>query len=547
MNAPPPANWTTKKTGYYVSGSSHLLIFFVWCDRGVGQIKNTLSEHTEHAPDAPGPAFMTSDIYESDDAWKHSPPLVAIKPNYGVEEKRPPFVPPGSPNATENDAAKGTPGRSQPSRPDIAYYEREHPLGQDWSPAPRDFNPADDRKAKPELETTAKAAVDQLRDNKDSLLDVLAGSTAFPPPNPLSVTLPPPAPSVRSPSRPRLPSISAAISAPSTRRPSEDLLALSPPYTDSSVRHSPEDRVSLPALQSLHSPPQSNPATSPNGNNRVLPSIRTLGVNPPEFPPRVNGIPPYPYPGPSSAGSRNDPAQERFPPPQHIPPSPFSHFSPTSTKDISNNPSPASMPTFWRTYPSQTELHPSGASPYDPSPITAKSPAAGYPTPTEQPGAGPGDRTSFDSTLSPNGNAPPGNYKCHHPGCTAPPFQTQYLLNSHANVHSQDRPHFCPVENCPRAIGGKGFKRKNEMMRHGLVHNSPGYVCPFCLDQQHKYPRPDNLQRYVIQLPRVIRFMLILYQDTFESIMSTRAKTIPSCEMYSRSGPQAVHEADDDG
>ncbi|CAL5872880.1 uncharacterized protein PFLUO_LOCUS7149 [Penicillium psychrofluorescens] len=512
---------------------------------------------------------MTSEIYESDDVWKRSPPLVAIKPNYGVEEKRPPFVPPGSPNATENDAAKGTPGRSrkhlpesraqtrygdsvlisflEPSRPDIAYYEREHPLGQDWPPAPRDFNPVDHRKAKPELETTAKAAVDQLRDDKDSLL---AGSKTLPPPNPVSVTLPPPAPSVKteftSPSRPRLPSISAAISAPSTRRPSEDLLALSPPYTDSSVRHSPEDRVSLPALQSLHSPPQSNPATSPDGNNRVLPSIHTLGVNPPDFPPRVNGIPPYPYPGPSSAGPRNDPAQERFPQPQHIPPSPFSHFSPTSTNDISNNPSPASMPTFWRTY-SQTELHPSGASPYDPSPIAAKSPAAGYPTPTEQLGAGPGDRTSFDSTLSPNGNAPPGNYKCHHLGCTAPPFQTQYLLNSHANVHSQDRPHFCPVENCPRAIGGKGFKRKNEMMRHGLVHNSPGYVCPFCLDQQHKYPRPDNLQRYAIPLPRVVHFMLIFYQDTFESITSTRAKTIPSYEMYSRRGHPAVQEADGDG
>lgn len=69
--------------------------------------------------------------------------------------------------------------------------------------------------------------------------------------------------------------------------------------------------------------------------------------------------------------------------------------------------------------------------------------------------------------------------------------------SSHANVHSQDRPHFCPVDGCPRGVGGKGFKRKNEMMRHGLVHNSPGYVCPFCPDQQHKYPRPDNLQRYV--------------------------------------------------
>ena len=86
-------------------------------------------------------------------------------------------------------------------------------------------------------------------------------------------------------------------------------------------------------------------------------------------------------------------------------------------------------------------------------------------------------------------------FQCTYPGCNAVPFQTQYLLNSHTNVHSQNRPHFCPVEGCPRAIGGRGFKRKNEMIRHGLVHDSPGYACPFCADQQHKYPRPDNLQR----------------------------------------------------
>jgi len=91
-------------------------------------------------------------------------------------------------------------------------------------------------------------------------------------------------------------------------------------------------------------------------------------------------------------------------------------------------------------------------------------------------------------------------YRCTFQGCTAAPFQTQYLLNSHANVHSSSRPHYCPVSTCPRSEGGKGFKRKNEMIRHGLVHDSPGYVCPFCPDRDHKYPRPDNLQRYVVHL-----------------------------------------------
>ncbi|KAI5814050.1 hypothetical protein BZA77DRAFT_250760 [Pyronema omphalodes] len=90
-----------------------------------------------------------------------------------------------------------------------------------------------------------------------------------------------------------------------------------------------------------------------------------------------------------------------------------------------------------------------------------------------------------------------GLFKCDIEGCRAPAFQTQYLLNSHANVHSSIRNHFCPIKDCPRGPQGKGFKRKNEMIRHGLVHDSPGYICPFCPDREHKYPRPDNLQRHV--------------------------------------------------
>ncbi|OBU01021.2 hypothetical protein VE01_00933 [Pseudogymnoascus verrucosus] len=103
------------------------------------------------------------------------------------------------------------------------------------------------------------------------------------------------------------------------------------------------------------------------------------------------------------------------------------------------------------------------------------------------------DRMSIDGITNPL----VGGFQCNYPGCTAQPFQTQYLLNSHANVHSQNRPHYCPVKGCLRSEGGKGFKRKNEMIRHGLVHESPGYVCPYCMDREHKYPRPDNLQRHV--------------------------------------------------
>jgi hypothetical protein len=105
------------------------------------------------------------------------------------------------------------------------------------------------------------------------------------------------------------------------------------------------------------------------------------------------------------------------------------------------------------------------------------------------------DRMSVDSNIHPQPIS--GSYTCTVHGCNAPSFQTQYLLNSHMNVHSSARPHYCLVKGCPRSEGGKGFKRKNEMIRHGLVHDSPGYVCPFCPNREHKYPRPNNLQRYV--------------------------------------------------
>lgn len=34
------------------------------------------------------------------------------------------------------------------------------------------------------------------------------------------------------------------------------------------------------------------------------------------------------------------------------------------------------------------------------------------------------------------------------------------------------------------------------MISHVLVHELPGYICPFCPERELKYPRPDNLSRY---------------------------------------------------
>lgn len=75
------------------------------------------------------------------------------------------------------------------------------------------------------------------------------------------------------------------------------------------------------------------------------------------------------------------------------------------------------------------------------------------------------------------------------------PFFTGDLVESHMSTHASSRPHYCPISGCPRSKGGRGFKRKNEMIRHRIVHDSPGYICPFCPDRELRYPRPDNLQR----------------------------------------------------
>ena len=95
---------------------------------------------------------------------------------------------------------------------------------------------------------------------------------------------------------------------------------------------------------------------------------------------------------------------------------------------------------------------------------------------SNSPAKTPMDRMTIESITNPQ----LGDYRCTYPGCLAQPFATQYLLYSHANVHGSIRPHYCSIKGCPRSEGGKGFKRKSDMIKHG---------------REHKYPRPDNLQR----------------------------------------------------
>ncbi|KAJ2895522.1 C2H2 type zinc finger protein [Zalerion maritima] len=249
------------------------------------------------------------------------------------------------------------------------------------------------------------------------------------------------------------------------------------------------------------------PRSDPNGANRThhhhqhqnqqnmpLPSIRsTLG----------------------DISTLTDHSSHRSLPMPHPPPAPYAQSPPggMALPSLSNHTSPPISPNdrFRHDMPSPSSRGLSSLNPYYTYQSSNSSNSSGAPgrhsvdyssSATETPGSdkcvmSPGSGSSVAERMSiDNMTNPIGTFVCNFAGCKALPFQTQYLLNSHANVHSSSRPHYCPVKGCPRAEGGKGFKRKNEMIRHGLVHDSPGYVCPFCPDREHKYPRPDNLQRY---------------------------------------------------
>ncbi|BCR95678.1 uncharacterized protein AKAW2_20618A [Aspergillus luchuensis] len=393
----------------------------------------------------------------------------------------------------------------EPNRPDIAWFETENPLHRS--------TPADD--PYPVLPKILFAPDKSSVETKEPV-DVVARkalnliSPSEPKEGGPSVGPKDPPTAYKEPRRPSIPVEEPALKEEQQQHTPPNIPHISHLFQDGKLPD-PEQRLSkllIAPSEPTAQLPALHPSATASSVNHNLPSLSTALAGVTDVPPpagagRLNGSSFGPLPPVSSSSppvSRTEPVWEHQrlgqipPPPPQVPPSPYSHLSPASSKDMSAMSSPASQQAYWRppikadiTYLTST---------YETAPQTAKSPATSYPTPTDQTPASTCDR-SYNPPTHSNGAVSTGTYKCRHPGCTAAPFQTQYLLNSHANVHSQDRPHFCPIAGCPRGPGGKGFKRKNEMIRHGLVHNSPGYVCPFCPDQQHKYPRPDNLQRHV--------------------------------------------------
>jgi len=254
----------------------------------------------------------------------------------------------------------------------------------------------------------------------------------------------------------------------------DDSIATSPALAKFAMTPQNADpEMVLPAMQQK-SPPRLSSTTSPE-TKQTLPSLTTALSQISEtnsvaaFPNRSPGLN-RPSPGqmsqfgPSpSTYSQPSPNLAMSPPSgiPSIPPHP-SHYR-TNTRDSISTPSDYASASATASTPASS--------------ILTQSPASSYPPSTSAPSEHDKLKIQDESAVPPEPGAhmsngihplPPSansTYKCTVPGCNASPFQTQYLLNSHMNVHSNQRPHFCPVEGCSRGPGGQGFKRKNEMIR----------------------------------------------------------------------------------
>lgn len=232
----------------------------------------------------------------------------------------------------------------------------------------------------------------------------------------------------------------------------------------------------LPRLQN-HQSPASAPGQTPT-SGQTLPSLETA-LN------SATDSKGTPYADVSPVLTR--------PSPSH--PSHYASLSPTAYAQATpvtsmSPPRLSSNPASWRTLSQNSSVSTNSdrasgqASNHGSTPATRLSPSysdSQYPISEHESVADSdlgriGSSEQLDRQAIANGLAPQG-YSCTFPGCTAPPFQTQYLLNSHTNVHSNQRPHFCPVNGCPRGPGGQGFKRKNEMIRYVFALASSLFVC----------------------------------------------------------------------
>ncbi len=203
--------------------------------------------------------------------------------------------------------------------------------------------------------------------------------------------------------------------------PKETLPAMKDPSSSLSSK-SPTGQQSLPPLHAINLEPLNDDIRTNNLNHRQSFPLPNGSLHSPPMSSIASKMSPYP--------SRLTPLNGHFPPFPSNQPSPVGTF----------NESPREL---YRPVQDPTSMSPPGKpnQPQNPSARTSQSEesaplsAESYTsTGTFSSGASPnGDQTKIDGTqrlLPPLGSGPlmTGIFKCDHPGCTAPPFQTQYLL-----------------------------------------------------------------------------------------------------------------------
>lgn len=330
-----------------------------------------------------------SHAYDSDEG-RHSPGLEPIKPNYGFEEPLPPFLrnsqgKRGSPDTS--GIARGTAvlvEHLDKNRPDLRDYELHNHLKRELTPEDKEF---------PKPQDTAMKALQLLQNDppKDSVpKNDLLGPAKEP-------------------------------------RNEQGLPQLLPPLPSMSSFREPYKQTTGPGplthglLPAIHHSPTAFPKPP---DNHSLPPIQSALGELPNVPLKDSRVSTAPcqFPPVAAPSPRNE---SIFGHPPQAPLSPYSHLSPASSKDISNMPSPVSQPSYQKSHKSTIHYV---TSPNEIPPQAAKSPLTSYPTPTDPPTVGSLERGYADPSTPLNGTAATGNFRCSYPGCTAPPFPTQYLL-----------------------------------------------------------------------------------------------------------------------
>lgn len=459
----------------------------------------------------------------------HTPVFEAIRPNYTAEETPPPLVLEDTPESSAGSgksvgrgrtAGKRSSGRTRPSQcdavligqlapnhPEIAAHAGEYALesdshseaddpgseGEDEGDSDQESmngmrngapvaNLTDDAAVVMAMRASAVMKAQNVRDTEmrdapespqnDDKENVMKHEVLQQDSRPSTAVTEPPSPVIKLQKFDvRPPPLITSLKSPKRNfGDEEDSIATSPALAKYITQGNPDNI--LPKMQ-RSPPPKPTSTRSPEATGPTLPSLKTaLSMNETSS----SGISYH------SAASAHSPSMPRPSPGQHMSgygPSPASYTQPSPSI---NGMSPPSMPTHrsygWphppardgsqsTTTPSEYTSNHSQSTPS--SAITNPSPVNSYSTPNSA-----HQRQDSEGTPHANGGSPASNgngtsatnsFKCVYPGCTSSSFQTQYLLNSHANVHSSSRPHFCPVAGCLRGPAGKGFKRKNEMIR----------------------------------------------------------------------------------